>query len=70
VFFAGDALNTRNGRINPSPKRITADREAANQSAIRLLQLTPAVLACGHGAPLTNHSSQDLMAAFNLFRSE
>lgn len=70
VLFAGDALNTRNGRINPSPKRMTADPAAANHSAIRLLQLSPAVIACGHGAPLADHSSKDLMTAFNQFRNE
>lgn len=70
VLFAGDAINTRNGRINPSPKRITADQAAADQSAIRLLQLTPAVIACGHGIPLTDHSSKDLMTAFNQFRTQ
>jgi len=70
VLFAGDALNTRDGRINPSPKRITADPDAAKNSAITLLGLAPAVLACGHGAPLTSHSSTDLMAAFNAIRRE
>ncbi|MCP4361320.1 MAG: MBL fold metallo-hydrolase, partial [Chloroflexi bacterium] len=70
VLFAGDALNTRHGRINPSPKRITADLDAAKNSAITLLGLAPAVLACGHGVPLTNHNSADLMAAFNAIRQE
>jgi len=70
VLFAGDAINTRNGRINPSPKRATADQSAADQSAIRLLQLTPTVFACGHGAPITDHSSKDLMTAFNQFRTQ
>lgn len=70
VLFAGDAFNTRNGRINPMPKMITADQTVANKSAITLLQLTPAVLACGHGKPMTEHSSKDLMTAFNQFRNE
>lgn len=68
VLFAGDALNTRDGRINPSPPRLTADQEAAAQSAIRLLELAPATIACGHGHPSSNHSANDLMALFNQLR--
>ena len=68
VLFAGDALNTRDGRINPSPPRLTADQEAAAQSAIRLLELAPATIACGHGRPSSNHSADDLMALFNQLR--
>lgn len=68
VLFAGDALNTRNGRINVSPPRITADKDAAARSAIRLLELAPALLACGHGAPSSKHSMDDLMVLFNQLR--
>ncbi|NKQ34169.1 MAG: MBL fold metallo-hydrolase [Chloroflexi bacterium] len=68
VLFAGDALNTRDGRINPSPPRVTADQEAAAQSAIRLLELAPATIACGHGRPSSSHSADDLMAVFNQLR--
>ena len=68
VLFAGDALNTRDGRINPSPPRLTADEEAAAQSAIRLLELAPATIACGHGRPSSDHSADDLMALFNQLR--
>lgn len=68
ILFVGDALNTRKGRINLTPKRITADQEAANRSAMVLLTLAPAVLACGHGRPLSGHTSDDLMAAFNTLR--
>lgn len=70
VLFAGDALNTRNGRINLTPSRITADQTAARLSGIRLLQLAPAVIACGHGTPSTKHSSNELMALFNILRQE
>lgn len=70
VLFAGDALNTRNGRINLTPPRITADKTAARQSGIRLLQLSPAVIACGHGTPSTSHSSDELMQIFNTLRQE
>lgn len=70
VLFAGDALNTRNGRINLTPPRITADKTAARQSGIRLFELAPAVIACGHGTPSTNHSVDDLMQIFNSLRKE
>lgn len=70
VLFAGDALDTRKGRINRSAKRITADQIAANQSALRLLELAPAIVACGHGTPLTEHTSAELMRAFNAVRSQ
>ena len=68
VLFAGDALNTRNGRLQSTPKRITADPEAARRSAIRLLQLAPGTIACGHGPPSSQHSSDDLMKLFNQLR--
>lgn len=68
VLFAGDALNTRDGRLQSTPKRITADQEAARRSAIRLLELAPAAIACGHGAPSSAHSGDDLMALFNQLR--
>jgi glyoxylase-like metal-dependent hydrolase (beta-lactamase superfamily II) len=69
VLFAGDALNTRNGRLRRTPKRITADEDLANSSAIRLLELTPATIACGHGDPLSDHGVDDMMAFFNELRS-
>lgn len=68
VLFAGDALQTRGDRLQSSPKMITADVEAARRSAIRLLELSPAVFACGHGTPMSRHSSDDLMALFNELR--
>lgn len=54
LLFAGDALNTRNGRLQSSPKQITADQKAARESAIRLLEKSPVIIACGHGAPLSD----------------
>ena len=54
VLFAADALNTRDGRLQLTPPRITADQAAAERTATRLLQLSPAVIACGHGAPLVD----------------
>lgn len=65
VLFTGDALNTRNGRINLTPPRITADQTAARSSATRLLQLSPTVIACGHGTPSTNHTRDDLTQLLN-----
>lgn len=61
ILLAGDALNTRRDRLNCSEKRATADMAAARQSARRLLRLTPAVIACGHGRPFTDHSAGDIM---------
>ena len=49
-------------------ERITADEDMANLSAIGLLKLTPATVACGHGDPLSNHTVDDLMAFFNELR--
>lgn len=70
VLFAGDAIDTRNGRLNRSRKLLTADEEKANRSAIRLIELAPATFACGHGAPLAGHNSGDLMKFFNRLRKD
>lgn len=51
VLFAGDALNARGGALHPTPPAITADRQAARHSVLRLLALTPTLFACGHGRP-------------------
>jgi glyoxylase-like metal-dependent hydrolase (beta-lactamase superfamily II) len=64
VLFAGDALNTRDGRLQRTPKRITADQAAADRSARRLLELAPAIFACGHGPPLPG-SEENIMALLN-----
>ncbi len=69
ILFAGDALNTRGDRLNLSAARITADPEAASRSAQRLLQLTPAVFACGHGRPMVDHNAEDVMMFFQQLRS-
>lgn len=68
ILFAGDALNTRDDRLQSTPRRITADEEAATHSAIRLIELSPAIIACGHGTPMSHHSSDDLMNLFNELR--
>ncbi len=69
ILFAGDALKVANGRLTSSPKSLTANQAQATQSAIRLLELTPAVFACGHGDPMQNHSSDDIMMLFNELRN-
>ena len=69
VVLAGDALNTRNGRLQRTPKAITADEVAANRSAIRLIELAPAVIACGHGEPTQHHSTAELMDLFRTLRN-
>lgn len=61
VLFAGDALNTRHGSLGLPPDLITADVDAARSSAQRLLSLTPALFACGHGKPLHSHTLSDVM---------
>jgi len=58
LLFAGDALNTRDGRLQSTPPRITADKNAARQSALRLLEKEPTLFACGHGAPLADPDGQ------------
>lgn len=64
ILFAGDALNTRGGRLKNTPKRISADYHAACLSAMGLLKLHPAVFACGHGQPLENHDASDIMTLY------
>jgi glyoxylase-like metal-dependent hydrolase (beta-lactamase superfamily II) len=68
VLFAGDAIDTRNDRLNRTRKTITADEDLANDSAMRLIELAPAIFATGHGHPLTGHDSDDLMGFFNTLR--
>lgn len=64
VLFAGDALNTRGNTLGLGAKRMTADQALAARSARRLLALTPAVLACGHGRPFVHHDAADIMMLF------
>ena len=61
ILFAGDALSTRGGSINTGRKILTGNQASANESARRLLELTPAVIACGHGTPMKDHNASDLM---------
>ena len=61
VLFAGDALSTRGGRLKLPPRLGLADVRQARRSARRLLKLTPALFACGHGEPLRDHTLRDMM---------
>lgn len=70
VLFVGDAMNTRDGRIQLTPPRITADKTAARHSAIRLLEHAPTVIACGHGTPSSTHTAEELMQLVNRLRQE
>lgn len=70
ILFAGDALNTREGRINSSPASITADKTLATRSAIKLLDLAPTTLACGHGRPSSSFSADDITTLINKLRQE
>lgn len=70
VLFAGDSLQTRGGRIGLPAKFITGDQRAANMSAIELLGLAPALIACGHGPPLSDFDMAQLMMLLNDLRAE
>lgn len=70
VLFAGDALETRTGRLKRSPPLITASTETNNESAMRMLNLAPAVFACGHGSPLTEQTNDDMMVLLTQIRQE
>ncbi len=60
ILFAGDALMSRNKKLTPSPKFISLDYAQAQQSAIKLAELNPGQICCGHGAPF-EHSMEDIM---------
>jgi glyoxylase-like metal-dependent hydrolase (beta-lactamase superfamily II) len=68
IVFAGDALHTRKGKLQCSPKSISADYGQAQQSAILLANLSPAIFGCGHGQPYL-HSFEDLMELLSAARS-
>lgn len=61
LLFAGDALGSSSGKIGMLPAFITADVDAARRSALKLLRLAPAIIACGHGAPVQGHDNDDLL---------
>ncbi len=68
VLFVGDALITRRNKLRLTTKRITADVNAAHRSARLLLSLNPTLFACGHGEPLRDHSSDELMRLYQTLK--
>ena len=64
VLFAGDALDTRNGRVGFPPMLVTGDKELAAQAALKLLDLVPTTLACGHGEPTSDFSIEEARRFF------
>lgn len=70
VMFTGDVLNTRKGPLHTSEDRISVDPQQVIESARRILSYSPAIIACGHGKPLTDHSASQLMAFFNALRQK
>lgn len=70
ILFAGDALNTRQDRLQLTPKSATADLTAAYHTAIRLLELRPLLIACGHGKPLHTANRRDADALLNQLKKE
>lgn len=69
ILFAGDALYNRGGKLQLGRKFMTANAQMAAASAMTLLKLTPAVIACGHGPPIMEHDADLLMVLFNELRS-
>lgn len=61
LLFTGDALGSSSGKIGLPAAFITADVAAARRSALKLLRLAPAIIACGHGAPVRGHDNDDLL---------
>lgn len=70
ILFAGDVIDTRNGRLNRSRKFLTVDEVEATRSATRAIELAPVIFACGHGVPLSDHDISDIMKFFNQLRQD
>ncbi|MEM7799631.1 MAG: MBL fold metallo-hydrolase [Chloroflexota bacterium] len=70
VLFAGDALSTRRNQLSCSPDAQSADTGQAARSAIRLIKHSPAIIACGSGAPMSDQSAIDVARALQAWRSE
>ena len=49
---------------------ITADVAAARQSGRALLNLAPALIACGHGPPVDDHSLGDVMSLLQMLKTD
>jgi glyoxylase-like metal-dependent hydrolase (beta-lactamase superfamily II) len=61
ILFCGDAIIGWGGKIAPSKPFISFDYRQAQQSALKLAELNPALFACGHGKPY-QHTDDELMA--------
>lgn len=70
VMFTGDVINTRKGPLHTSEDRISINPRQVIRSARRILSYSPAIIACGHGAPLTDHSAGQLMSFYNELRQK
>ncbi|MDX1613317.1 MAG: MBL fold metallo-hydrolase [Candidatus Promineifilaceae bacterium] len=70
IVFAGDALANRRQQLGVQNDQFLSDPIAARLSAMRLLRLTPAVLACGHGPPLYGHSAEEIMHLHRRLQAE
>jgi len=60
LLFAGDALYAW-GQLDIGRSFFTGDQDEARRSAVALLKLAPAVIACGHGPPVMDHMADETM---------
>lgn len=83
ALIAGDALTTtqqeaisgvmtQKPELHGPPAYYTSDWDASRDSVMRLAELRPAVIACGHGLPLSGDMAADELArmALNFDRTE
>ena len=59
ILFCGDALFNLAG-LRPAPGPFTVDVEEAKRSILRLAELEPAVLCCGHGPVVRKNAARRL----------
>ena len=45
-------------------------KKKPTRSAIKVMELAPAIFACGHGVPLSDHEMGDIMKFFNQLRQD
>lgn len=69
ILFAGDAINTKGRKITLNEAFLAHDYTQAKLSAQRLAERTPALFACGHGAPFL-HDEEDLMMLLESIRQD
>ncbi len=70
IVFCGDVIHTRNNRIKLTSNFVSQNPRQIIQSARKLLNLSPAVFASGHGPPSTTHTSEDLMMLYGKFHKK